>query len=394
MADETYQPPPGPPPSYRPQRPEPQGEEQYAPPPGPPPSQRGAHITFAPPARPEPSSNYAPPSGPPPSYAMQSQSLAYDYAPPQGPPPSRDDKSSKLPSEKSSTAEPPPYHDWTVIPDTSLLPPPPSIGYDHSPTANASRSEGDAAYAWCRANPLWAPRPLAPLQAAAVQRGELTLMRPAEFAGDLVPIRQRPGTWRARSRPGCRDACLQSSLPLYPALADAPWRTGAPKTIYFELQILGFGDDGGRNSLLRPRQEEADAGVAVGFIAPPYPTFRLPGWQRGSLGVHGDDGRRYVNDTFGGTDFTTAFKAGQTVGIGMSFGVPKVQQGGMDVEVFFTRDGRREGGWDLHEELDARVEGGVEGLEGLHDIFAAVGVFGAAEFEVRFNPRDWMYRPL
>ena len=43
----------------------------------------------------------------------------------------------------------------------------------------------------------------------------------------------------------------------------------------------------------RPREAE-QSGAALGFVAPPYPPFRLPGWQRGSLAVHSDDGRRYV----------------------------------------------------------------------------------------------------
>jgi hypothetical protein len=37
--------------------------------------------------------------------------------------------------------------------------------------------------------------------------------------------------------------------------------------------------------------------------------------------VHGDDGRRFVNDTWGGKDFTTKFIEGETVGIGIEFGV-------------------------------------------------------------------------
>jgi len=143
---------------------------------------------------------------------------------------------------------------------------------------------------------------------------------------------------------------------------------------------------------------EADAGIAIGYVAPPYPTFRLPGWQRGSLGIHGDDGRKYVNDTWGGVDFTTAFKPGETVGIGMSFAPPRTppsygqgQVNLLDIDIFFTRDGKREGGWDGNLELDARSEGGTIGLRGECDLFPAIGVFGGVDFEVFFNPEDWMY---
>jgi hypothetical protein len=109
-----------------------------------------------------------------------------------------------------------------------------------------------------------------------------------------------------------------------------------------------------------------------------------------------------VNDDSGGKDFTRPFKRGETVGIGMTFvrkvmdqppaygEVPVAAQ--MDVEVFFTRDGKRVGGWDIHEELDAE-DLPITGLEGAHDLYAAVGTFNAVEFEVRFADEDWLYKP-
>lgn len=38
--------------------------------------------------------------------------------------------------------------------------------------------------------------------------------------------------------------------------------------------------------------------------------------------MHGDDGRRFVNDTWGGKDFTIEFVEGETLGIGMEFSAP------------------------------------------------------------------------
>lgn len=180
---------------------------------------------------------------------------------------------------------------------------------------------------------------------------------------------------------------------------DSPLRTGQPKTIYFEIKITRIGGGRGRAS---SSLAEADAGVAISFIAPPYPTFRLPGWERGSLAIHGDDGRKYVNDTYGGVDFTTAFKPGEVVGIGMRFAPPskppayEQQQGGgnvLDIEVFFTRNGLKEKAWDGNEELDERCIGGNEGIRGESDLYPAVGVFGGVEFEVVFSPEGWMYNP-
>ncbi|KAF2139928.1 uncharacterized protein K452DRAFT_200314, partial [Aplosporella prunicola CBS 121167] len=351
--------PPGPPPGWRgPQ------EEQHAPPPGPSATQ---HATYP---------SYAPPPGPPPSYGQNAKQ--------------------SVPSEN-----PPPYHDWTVIPDTALLPPPPSLNYDVSPTANASADDGERAFEWCNANPLWRPHTLTAGQRTAVAGGQVTLVQPGCYTGELLP-HSSAGRYKGRTHSRCRDSCLLTGLPLYSATADSPLATGGrPKTIYFELRVLGVG---GINASKRSRSlEEADAGIALGFVAPPYPPWRLPGWQRGSLGVHGDDGRRYVNDTFGGVDFTTAFQPGETVGLGMRFAAPRnppaygqgMRDGPprMDIDVFFTRGGKRVGGWDLHEELDERAIGGAMGLEGECDLFGAVGVFGGVDFEVFFNERDWLYRP-
>lgn len=324
---------------------------------------------------------YAPPPGPPPGHVSSS------IAPPSGPPPS-------FPSQPPPSWDPPPYHDWTVIPDTALLPPPPSIGYDSSPTANASAKEGARALAWTNSNPLWPPQNVSSTTHAAIQNGQLALLKAPSYVGDLLP-QPNAGHWRCRTHAKCKDSSILTNLPLYCVLWDSPLSTQQPKTIYFEIKVLGIGRGG--LSL-----EEADAGIAIGFVAPPYPTFRLPGWERGSLGVHGDDGRKYVNDAWGGSDFTTAFKPGETVGIGMTFSVTKnpptydraQQQNMLDIEVVFTRNGKREGKWDGNEELDVRSEGGNVGLRGECDLFPAIGVFGGVDFDVFFHPSQWLYRPF
>jgi hypothetical protein len=94
-----------------------------------------------------------------------------------------------------------------------------------------------------------------------------------------------------------------------------------------------------------------------------------------------------VNDNLGGKEFTSAFRTGETVGIGMRLNLPATATGAQqkpDVRVFFTRNGAEVGGWDLHEELDSEAEG-VYGLEGDYDLYAAVGVFGGVDVEVKFD---------
>jgi SPRY domain len=160
--------------------------------------------------------------------------------------------------------------------------------------------------------------------------------------------------------------------------------TERPKNIYFEVRILAMGGS-------RAREE---TGIAIGYCAKPYPSWRLPGWQRASLGVHGDDGRRFVNDPDGGIDFTRNFQAGETVGIGMTFTVSSSSEspGKAHAEVFFTRNGKRDQGWQVNEERD-RESDSVLGLEGEFDLYAGIGMFGTAEIEIQLASAGWLYQP-
>jgi hypothetical protein len=77
-------------------------------------------------------------------------------------PPAPISRQSGAPPEAAHTLdgpsdEPPPYHDWTIIPDTALLPPPPTLFNTTSPTTNATLAEADRAHEWCELNPLLPP---------------------------------------------------------------------------------------------------------------------------------------------------------------------------------------------------------------------------------------------
>lgn len=107
--------------------------------------------------------------------------------------------------------------------------------------------------------------------------------------------------------------------------------------------------------------------------------------------MHGDDGHKYINDRWGGKSFTEPFRRGETVGLGMTFS----RNGGrIETEVFFTRDGRLDGRWDLHEESDAEQDLPVTGLEGYHDLVVAVGTFSMVGVEVVLDPARWAYKGL
>ncbi|KIX93247.1 uncharacterized protein Z520_11102 [Fonsecaea multimorphosa CBS 102226] len=356
------------------------GEEHYAPPPGPPPSHhqqgQGTEETFE------------PPSGPPPSHRRvpASSHSNEEFPPPPGPPPSH------LPDPKPDN--PPPYHDWTVIPDTALLPPPPPLPQDYSPTNNASYDSAARAHEWCAKHPVYTPSTPSHEIHLLANAGHITLEPPPlPLRKHMTTFRQTsPTTWHVATSKHQQDAIILASIPLYFARVDNPLRTAEPKTIYFELAIR--------------RILNANSGIAIGFAAKPYPPWRLPGWHRASVGVHGDDGRRFVNDPWGGRDFVPAFTEGQVVGVGMHFstqqeGPPRRQDGGggggggrgsaetgrVKTRAFVTRDGRADDqrwGWDIDEERDLRDEG-VDGLMGEGDLYPAIGVFGGVEFDVRFG---------
>ncbi|KAI0601590.1 SPRY domain-containing protein [Biscogniauxia sp. FL1348] len=293
----------------------------------------------------------------------------YADIPPPGPPPPA--ASASAPGSQSQ-------HDWeSAVPDTALLPPPPNFfsGFERSPANNATEGEAEAGEAWCREYPLYAPQALDAGALAALASGNINLLAPPSFRGTLT--RLGPGIWRGATAPGTPDTYLATYPPLYSPAAHSPLATGRAHTAYFEVRLL------------RQEEEEKEVTLALGFSAPPYPGFRLPGWHRGSLAVHGDDGNKYVNMIDGGEALAAPFRPGETVGLGMRL-APRA--GGIGVEVFLTRDGRETHSWDLHEERDTERDTPVTGLEGFHDLCAAVGVFGRTAFEVVFVPGRWAWK--
>jgi hypothetical protein len=261
-----------------------------------------------------------------------------------------------------------------------------------SPTGNAQEADAIRAHQWCRQRPLFEPHEPLPEQIRPAQTGQIQLQRPREYSGSLTS--PGPGVWKGATSPGAKDCVLISTMPLYFEQVHSPFRTERPKTIYYEVKILKFGGHRSTN--------EDEHALAMGFCAVPYPTWRMPGWERGSLAVHSDDGRRYVSDTDGGVDFTHPFRAGETVGLGIHFGLPDSQPNFVPTpskgqplkgRVFLTRNGVDAGDWNIQEEMDAESEFGTLGVDGKYDLYAAIGIFGQVEFEVKFQPKDWLWNP-
>lgn len=200
-------------------------------------------------------------------------------------------------------------------------------------------------------------------------------MEPVGFNGKLNWL--SPGRWSGHTARNTPDRCIIAYPPLYSVNEHDPIRLGQPKTIYYELKL---------------HANSPHVSVGMGFTALPYPSFRMPGWHRGSLAVHGDDGHKYINDRWGGKTFTDEFRRGETYGIGMTF--KPVGGAQPQIDVFFTRNGTLTGGWPLHEETDADQDLPVTGLEGFHDLSCAIGTYDGVSFEVIFDPTNWLYKPF
>ncbi|KZZ89680.1 Concanavalin A-like lectin/glucanase [Moelleriella libera RCEF 2490] len=320
------------------------------------------------------------PQSVPMSFASSSQKKEADYGPPPGPPPQKgrqEEAKDDWIRPPAPDAGPRPQHDWqTAVPDTSTLPPPPAIfsGHDASPANNATNEEAHAGEMWCNQYPLSRPMTSAAADGIEDMNSGITLLKPSHFTGSME--RLRSGAWLVSAGEDESDTCIISNPPLYVVEKHDPTSFHATKVIYYEVKLL---------------EKSRSNNVALGFAARPYPPFRLPGWHRGSLAVHGDDGHKYINDRWGGKDFTAPFRQGEILGLGMAFMPAKTHK--PVVRIFFTRNGEQEGAWDLHEETDAAQDLPVTGLEGFHDLGAAVGVFDGVKVEIRLDQRLWAYEP-
>ncbi|KAK6544593.1 hypothetical protein TWF694_001281 [Orbilia ellipsospora] len=329
----------------------------------PPPPEDYSHLSSENKGKGKGHEEYPPPSGIPPGYDV----------PPSGFPPSFDQAggSSQVPGYHEDNYGPPPGPPpGYILFGTAPPPTPPIRSQKSSQGLNASEDDADAGHEYCRQHGIYPPTYQSPENLDRVNRGEVGLFQPANFYGEL---RQESKTrFHVHSRPDTQDTTLLSGLPLFTHFQHYPREKGY-KTVYYEITIRSLG---------------RDSSVAIGFTNVPAPPFRLPGWHRGGLAVHSDDGNRYINDPYGGRKFTEPFRDGETIGLGMRFRLGMAQ-------AFLTRNGREAGHWLIDEPTDLEDtnrlngDGNVKGLMGDNDLYAAVGVFGQIEIEVEFGYNEW-----
>ncbi|KAF9935856.1 Rsp5p-dependent ubiquitination, sorting of cargo proteins at the multivesicular body [Mortierella alpina] len=113
-------------------------------------------------------------------------------------------------------------------------------------------------------------------------------------------------------------------------------------------------------------EKSPDTVVAIGVSTKPYPTSRLPGWNRHSVAYH-SKGQKYCNSTFSGLPYGPAFYEGDVIGCGY-----RPRHG----TIFFTRNGKR-------------IEDAYTGLR--FNLFPTVGATGPCVLHVNFGQSGFVF---
>ncbi|EGG02290.1 uncharacterized protein MELLADRAFT_78828 [Melampsora larici-populina 98AG31] len=137
--------------------------------------------------------------------------------------------------------------------------------------------------------------------------------------------------------------CVQSNLPL-PKLNEV---------YYFECKIY---------------EKLESTEISIGLATKPYPTFRLPGWNRLSIGYFASDGFKAHNYPFTATSYGPPLKQGDVLGVGYR---PRTGA------VFFTRNGKK-------------LEDAFVGLQRFN-VFPTIGATGPASVHVNLGQAGFVF---
>ncbi|GBE83243.1 hypothetical protein SCP_0502910 [Sparassis crispa] len=219
----------------------------------------------------------------------------------------------------------------------------------------ATKDEYEAALDFCARNAPEPPRLLPShivdrIDAEGCRTWTLQWPRSPRFVGNTQNSSEKGGSSVVKvvTEKSCMDVCLLSDLPLLAGLYDIQGKSG----VYYEILI-----------------HKMDGIIAVGTTCRPHPEWRLPGWDRLNVGLHLDDFRKFFEDPYGVRDYTDRLKhitPGDTIGCGYQFS---------NSGVFFTHNGVR-----LRDAFT-----GVYLPRAQHDVYAAIGVEGANNFDVNFG---------
>ncbi|PWN32893.1 SPRY-domain-containing protein [Meira miltonrushii] len=108
--------------------------------------------------------------------------------------------------------------------------------------------------------------------------------------------------------------------------------------------------------------------ISIGLATKPYPSFRMPGWSKFSVGYFSADGFKCHNYPFAAQSYGPAYVQGDVIGVGF-----RPRSG----TVFFTRNGKR-------------LEDAFVGLH-RYNLFPTIAADGAAEVHVNLGQAGFVF---
>ncbi|KAF9913711.1 Rsp5p-dependent ubiquitination, sorting of cargo proteins at the multivesicular body [Lobosporangium transversale] len=138
-------------------------------------------------------------------------------------------------------------------------------------------------------------------------------------------------------------ACVQTNLPL----------PKQQEVYYWEVKMF---------------EKSPNTIVSVGVTTKPYPTTRLPGWNRHSAGYFSHNGQKYCNSLWSGHTYGPIYFEGDVIGCGY-----RPRHG----TIFFTRNGKR-------------IEDAYTGF-GRMNLFPTVGATGPCVLHVNFGQSGFVF---
>ncbi|KAG0340780.1 Rsp5p-dependent ubiquitination, sorting of cargo proteins at the multivesicular body, partial [Podila humilis] len=114
-------------------------------------------------------------------------------------------------------------------------------------------------------------------------------------------------------------------------------------------------------------EKSPNTNIAIGVSTKPFPTSRLPGWNRHSVGYFSKDGKKYCNSPWSGYPYGPIYFEGDVVGCGY-----RPRSG----TIFFTRNGKR-------------IEEAYTGFK--TNLFPTVGATGPCVLHVNFGQSGFVF---
>ncbi|KAI8052579.1 concanavalin A-like lectin/glucanase domain-containing protein [Gilbertella persicaria] len=219
------------------------------------------------------------------------------------------------------------YEDWPVDPDDSIA----TLSEDARLSYERAKVFQD------RHPPDSVPTDITPPQFISIQEKGVSAF---EFEGEPDANVYVAGRTELQFMHG--ECCIQTNLPL----------PRHQEVYYWEAKMF---------------EKPETTTVSVGVATKPYPTWRLPGWNRYSIGYFSDSGYKFFSSPFNGKPYGIPFHRGDIIGVGYRHRTGTV---------FFTRNGKR-------------LEDAYTGLR--WNLFPTIGANGPCQIHVNLGQSGFVF---